>query len=159
MQHSLDPDGTDRALHICFVTDDIQSFTEWMAALFGAEQPAIHDSFPPDIARVMFHGKPSDASFRQAFLSWRGTEIEIIEPGPEPSSWREFLEKNGPGVHHLGFAVRSLDATAAELEGLGAPAQQHGEFPDGRYLYSDATPRLGTMIELLEFTGGPFQSR
>ena len=158
MDHPLDPAVTDRALHVCFVTDDIEAFTAWMADLFGAARPQIHSSFPPEVAQVSYRGEATDGSFRQAFFSWGGTEVEIIEPGPEPSSWREFLERNGPGIHHLGFTVASLDDTAAELEAAGMPTQQHGSFPEGRYLYADSSARMGTMIELLEFNAGPRRS-
>lgn len=153
----IDPAATDRRLHICFVTDDMESFSAWLAALLASEAPPIHSSPAPEIARATYRGQATDATFRQAFLRWGETEIEIIEPGPEPSSWREFLEERGPGIHHLGFTVPDLDGTASDLEAQGCPVVHGGHYPGGRYVYADTAPRLGTLIELLEFEGGPFE--
>lgn len=47
------------------------------------------------------------------------TVVEALEPtGPDTPVGR-FLEKRGPGVHHIAFRVDDLDAELARLKGLG----------------------------------------
>lgn len=59
-----------------------------------------------------------------------GTDVEITEPlGPETPVGR-FLEKRGPGLHHLAFEVDDIEATLARLKAEGVPL-------------IDETPRIG----------------
>lgn len=46
------------------------------------------------------------------------TEIQIGEPAPG-TPHAEYLEKNGPGVHHVGWAVEDLPQLAQELKAKG----------------------------------------
>jgi methylmalonyl-CoA epimerase len=54
-----------------------------------------------------------------AFLPTAGTRIELLEATSEDSPIAKHLERRGPGVHHLTFAVDDLDAALAKLGRLG----------------------------------------
>lgn len=79
--------------------------------------------------------------------------IEIIEPGPEKSAWRDLLDARGPGFHPMGIKTRNLTKQCAYREGRGHELIQIGGFDasGGRYAYFDTMPQLGALIELLEF--------
>ena len=79
--------------------------------------------------------------------------IEIIEPGPEKSAWRDVLEARGPGFHHMAIKTRNLIKQRAYLEERGHELIQIGGFDagGGRYAYFNTMPQLGALIELLEF--------
>ena len=50
-----------------------------------------------------------------------GHRLELLVPlGPETPVGR-FLERRGPGLHHLAFATADLERTLAELAAAGAP--------------------------------------
>ena len=74
-----------------------------------------------------------------------GLQLELIQPNEEPSTWREFLDEHGEGVHHLQQAVDNCKEFGMTLE-------QKGEYGsgDGRYAYLSATKDLKVLIELLE---------
>ena len=57
---------------------------------------------------------------RVAFFRVGEVRIELLEPLGEAGSMARFLEKRGPGVHHIAYAVEDLAARLAELreEGL-----------------------------------------
>jgi 4-hydroxyphenylpyruvate dioxygenase-like putative hemolysin len=76
--------------------------------------------------------------------------IELIEPVGGPSTWQEFLDKHGEGVHHLAFMVKGTDQVVAVLEGQGIPMVQQGDYTGGRYTYLDGESKLGVVLELLE---------
>jgi len=38
--------------------------------------------------------------------------LELIEPVGGPSTWREFLDTRGEGVHHIAFHVPDTEAEA-----------------------------------------------
>lgn len=56
---------------------------------------------------------------RVAFVSVGETHIELVEPSDPASPLAQFLERRGPGVHHLAFAVPSVNAALDELRGRG----------------------------------------
>ncbi len=56
---------------------------------------------------------------RVAFFQVGSLRIELLEPtGPE-SPVAKFLEKRGPGMHHLAFRVEDLEKELARLEAAG----------------------------------------
>jgi 4-hydroxyphenylpyruvate dioxygenase-like putative hemolysin len=54
-----------------------------------------------------------------AFFAFGNAEIELIEPNEHPSCWREFLEKNGSGCHHLALKVKGMKEKVAAFEAGG----------------------------------------
>jgi len=46
--------------------------------------------------------------------------IELLEPTSEESPIARFLEKNGPGIHHIAYEVADIESAIAELQGQGA---------------------------------------
>jgi len=61
-----------------------------------------------------------DQKVKTAFLKVGQTKIELLEPIGEDSSIAKFIEKRGEGIHHIAFAVPSVqDAlNEAEVKGL-----------------------------------------
>ena len=149
MEPGLPEDG--RVAQVCFVTGDIEAAIRWFSALSGLEAPPVQSITAGDEPNALYRGQPATVSCRLAFFRLGNLDIELIEPGPEPSAWREVLETRGPGFHHIAFRTRNMTARTARLEELGAPAIQSGEYSSrtGRYAYHDL-PALGAMVELLE---------
>ena len=46
-------------------------------------------------------------------------KLELLEPHGESGPIHRFLEKHGPGIHHLCFRVRDVAAKCEELKGAG----------------------------------------
>lgn len=65
-----------------------------------------------------------------AFLVIGESRIELLEPTAPDSPVAKFLEKNGPGIHHLAYQVDGLEGRLASLREQGV-----------RLI--DETPRLG----------------
>ncbi|MBW3581938.1 MAG: methylmalonyl-CoA epimerase [Euryarchaeota archaeon] len=87
-----------------------------------------------------------DQKVKTAFLPVGGTNIELLEPTAPDSPVAKFLDKRGPGVHHVAYRV---DDVARELERLKG---------EGVRLV-DETPRRGAGGALIAFlhpkaTGG-----
>ena len=76
--------------------------------------------------------------------------MELIEPDHNASTWRESLDKNGEGLHHIAFVVEGLNEKVTALERKGMPLLQKGEYTGGRYAYIDTLRDLKVIIELLE---------
>jgi methylmalonyl-CoA/ethylmalonyl-CoA epimerase len=54
-----------------------------------------------------------------AFLPAGEGRIELLEPTSEDSPVANFLRKRGPGIHHVCFGVRDIDAAVADLAQRG----------------------------------------
>jgi methylmalonyl-CoA/ethylmalonyl-CoA epimerase len=48
------------------------------------------------------------------------SKIELLEPTSDDSPIAKFLEKNGPGIHHLAYEVEDIEAAIARLKAEGA---------------------------------------
>jgi methylmalonyl-CoA/ethylmalonyl-CoA epimerase len=86
-----------------------------------------------------------------AFLPAGECRIELLEPTSEDSPVAKFLKKRGPGIHHICFAVRDIDATVADLTRRGFRLINSEPAPgaDGKrivFLHPDAGH--GVLIEL-----------
>ena len=54
-----------------------------------------------------------------AFLKLPNTMIELIAPTSPESKLQKFLDKRGPGFHHICYRVDNLEAELSRLKGLG----------------------------------------
>jgi archaellum component FlaG (FlaF/FlaG flagellin family) len=76
--------------------------------------------------------------------------LELIEPIGGPSTWREFLDEKGEGVHHIAFFVKDTGEAVRFLDGVDISVVQQGDYTGGRYTYMDSASALGVALELLE---------
>jgi hypothetical protein len=78
--------------------------------------------------------------------------LEIISPGSAGDGFmRRFLDRSGPGPHHITFNVPSLDATHARLGALGVTTFGGREMPDWRESFlHPKTAGVGTLLQLVE---------
>ena len=78
-------------------------------------------SFYRDSLGMIFSGTEEVPSqlVRVAFLSVGESKIELLEPTSPESPVAKFLEKNGPGVHHLAYGVEDIETAIAKLVSQG----------------------------------------
>jgi len=139
--------GTRFICQIAIVVRDIETATRRFAGLLGMEPPQIMTCNSDGSEEVTFRGKKTPGRARLSFFKMENLDLEFIEPTHDPSTWREFLDTNGPGVHHIAFKARNrMLETAGELETYGYPLIQNGK----RYAYNDSLKELGVILELLD---------
>lgn len=144
--------GMPRDFHVGFVTDDIEASTAFLAGLLGMPVPAVGSTPPPETACTVVAGLPSPQRNRQTYLQWdECIAFEFLTPDQNPGALRDWLDRHGPGVHHLGFAVRCLDASGAAFDRAGYVDLQNGGWDGGRYSYRDTEHELGAIVELLQY--------
>jgi catechol 2,3-dioxygenase-like lactoylglutathione lyase family enzyme len=139
-----------RIVQVGVVVKDIEKAAAAYAALFGVAAPEWSWTDTEDKAHTQFKGRPSPARAKLAFIELKNITLELIEPDSNPSTWREFLDAKGEGVHHIAFEIKGMDDKIALLGKNGMPLIQKGDYEGGRYAYIDGTARLGLILELLE---------
>ncbi|MBK9050602.1 MAG: methylmalonyl-CoA epimerase [Chloroflexi bacterium] len=60
-----------------------------------------------------------DQAVDVAFLPAGESDIELLKPITEDSGVAKFLQKKGPGIHHICFEVEDINATLARLKEKG----------------------------------------
>ena len=142
--------GTNVICQIGLVVRDIERSAKAYADVFGMEMPKIIVTDPEELAHTKFRGASTHARAKLAFFKMGQLSLELIEPVGEPSTWKEFLDAHGEGVHHIAFQVEGMDQVLEFLEGKGISVVQRGDYTGGRYSYVGSAPVLGVIIELLE---------
>src|SRR5436189_2557510 len=61
-----------------------------------------------------------DQKVRVAMLPIGESRVELLEATSPDSPISKFLEKRGPGIHHIAVAVDDIRASLAELKAKGA---------------------------------------
>lgn len=88
-----------------------------------------------------------------ATLAVGDTEIEFIESKRDDSAIRRFLDRNGPGIHHVAFTVSDIDAAVEVLKGsstrLVDEKPQEGK-EGSRVLFIHPSSTAGILFELVE---------
>jgi methylmalonyl-CoA/ethylmalonyl-CoA epimerase len=62
----------------------------------------------------------AEQKVRVAMLRVGESKIELLEPTSDDSPVARFIEKNGPGIHHLAYEVDDIEAAIARLVAEGA---------------------------------------
>jgi catechol 2,3-dioxygenase-like lactoylglutathione lyase family enzyme len=133
--------------HICIAVPDID------AAIAYYESVGIgpwHD-YPP-LEQFTRLDVPDPDGFRR--LDYRyawigGFQLQLVQPGPEPTPQRRFLDERGAGVFHVGFEVPDADAADAQAAGMGVAPLMWGRRDDGSgFTYYDTADRAGVVLEI-----------
>ena len=81
-------------------------------------------------------------------------QIQLCQPGEGKSPYKDFLEKKGEGVYHLGFVVDRVDNSEAELKKLGLKVLSSGRREDGSgFSYMDTVQKAGVTLLIRQSKG------
>lgn len=128
--------------HIAVAVGSMDESLERFAKLFGI----------PVSTRELVASQKTEA----ALLPMGETSLELIEPkGNEGLA--KFLEKRGPGLHHIAVEVEGIEEALAELKSTGVQLIDEVPRVGARghkvaFLHPKATG--GVLIELVEKVGG-----
>lgn len=137
-------------MQVGLVVRDVEASAKRFAEVFGLAVPTPHLTDGLDKTNMRHRGKPSEARAKLAFFNMGSLSLELIEPVGGPSTWKEFLDTKGEGVHHIAFEVPDSEAEERTLGGHGIPLVQKGDYTGGRYAYFEAESKLGVALELLQ---------
>ncbi|MCL2405461.1 MAG: VOC family protein [Defluviitaleaceae bacterium] len=146
--------GTNFVTQVALIVKDIEVTKQKYAQFFGVEVPPTITGGEYAVTGTTYMGNPAPrAGAKLAFFNvGPNLALELIEPNGEQSTWQDFLDKHGEGLHHIAFHVKDMDSKLQACENLGMTTTQRGKFGDasGEYAYLDATKDLKLFVELLE---------
>ena len=125
--------------HIAILVDDLEATVQFWQDALGLEVSHTED-IPGEGAMI-------------AFLPTGDSEIELVRPTTGDSGLARYLDKRGPGMHHICLEVDDIAGMLARLKAKGI--QLINEEPkigsDGRkYAFVHPKSAHGVMVELYE---------
>lgn len=127
--------------HIAIVVPDLDEAMDFWVETLGL--PLAHVEHVPD----------QDVDV--AFLPSGESEIELLEPISEESGVARFLNKRGPGMHHICFEVDDIEAMLARMKAAGVPLiNEEPTIGTGGKKIAFVHPKGtgGVLVELYELT-------
>jgi methylmalonyl-CoA/ethylmalonyl-CoA epimerase len=138
-----------RITQIGIVVKNIEKARVDWAKFLGIEEQPIVETEGWEATHATFRGKPSRARAKLTFFQLENIVLELIEPIGKPSTWQEFCDKTGGGLHHIAFNIEDLNGTLEKFGKADIGIEQKGDYEGGCYTYMDSTGKLGGIIELL----------
>lgn len=136
-------------IQIALVVRDIQNAAATWAEFFNIPAPEIQIALPSDSQNLTYRGKQAFYGQKMAVIQLEHFTIELIEPDENDSTFREFLDHHGNGVHHLGFQVGDQrDAIVEELEEMGYEMRTVGYYPGSSWTIVDCENDLGVNLNI-----------
>jgi methylmalonyl-CoA/ethylmalonyl-CoA epimerase len=125
--------------HVAIVISDIETALAFWKDALGMDLSHIED-VPAENSQV-------------AFLPAGDSEIELVLPTSSDSGLARYLEKRGPGMHHICLEVDDLEAMLMQLKEKGV--QLINEEPvygsnGKKYAFIHPKSASGVMVELYE---------
>lgn len=146
MDNSIDLKGF---IQVALVVEDIEKAARTWADFFGVPVPEISDTPPSHNPNLTYRGKEAYYGLKFAVIQANGFVIELHEPGEGESTFKEYLDRHGNGVHHLGFcAGERRDAIVGELEEKGYSMRTIGYYPGGSWTIVDCEDDLGVNLNI-----------
>jgi len=125
--------------HVALVVSNIdEALSFWQSAL-GIELDHLED-VPRENSTI-------------AFLPLGDSEVELVQPTSDDSGIAKYLEKRGPGMHHICLEVDDIIEMLAQLKGKGI--QLIHEEPvtaasGKKYAFIHPKAAFGVLVELYE---------
>lgn len=137
---------------VAFIVEDHVAGAQQIGRMFGIARWLGWRYTADYVPSREYRGEPGDFE-SLALVADFGPQLELIAPLSGRSVFADFLERSGPGLHHLGYFVDSVEREKARLESMGLTMVQsaggHGLDGDGLIAYFEV-PTTGAYLELIQ---------
>jgi len=125
--------------HLAVVVNDVDQALEFWRDALGLDFGGVEEVASEEV--------------KVGFLEVGDSHIELVQPTTEDSGVAKYLDKKGPGMHHLCLEVEDIEVVMQKLTGKGY--QMINETPRSRdngtrYAFVHPKSTGGVMIELYE---------
>ena len=137
-------------IQINIVVKDIETAAEKWAEILGVEKPEVQRRRLEGGENYTYRGEPESCELLVAGIPMEGFVLELHQPAGGPSSFQEYLDKHGNGVHHIGFEVGGdRDAVIESLQEAGFDTNRTlGIYPGSSWTIVDSEDVLGVNLNI-----------
>ena len=133
---------------ISFVVKDLGDAERFFTEKMGV--PRFFRFTDVEVHEARYRGNPGDFNMHLSLGYAGNSQIELIQHLSGHSIYKEFLDKRGEGLHHLGFIVPDHDKIIADFAANGFPVIQSGRIgnnPGVKFAYFDTEAVIGAVME------------
>jgi len=136
--------------HVGVVVRDMDKTIEYLSSLgIGPFQasggaPWVEVPFKGEV-----RGKPAEWKLKISNARVGEVVIELLQPSEGENALKDFLESNGEGIHHIGFAVEDINKELTNLAQQGVKVLMSAKGPrGGGFGYFETNAFGGIITEL-----------
>src|SRR5262245_18956843 len=133
---------------IAFVVKDITAAERFLTEKMGV--PRFFRLNDVEVHEPSYRGGVGNFHMHLSLGYAGNSQIELIQHLSGQSIYKEFLDKRGEGLHHLGFIVPDHDKVIADFTANGFPVIQSGRIgnsPGVKFAYFDPKAIIGAIME------------
>ena len=142
----------DQFIQVNIIVDDIHKAAKAWAALLGVPEPEIWTNHLKSNGEYpyTYRGKDIPCDLQMCVIDMGSWVLELHQVDETPSTFREFINKHGQGVHHLGFEVGDdRDEVIKELKAMGFDTERTiGIYPGSSWTIVDTEDVLGVNLNI-----------
>jgi hypothetical protein len=94
---------------VALVVNDLEKSMRECTETMGWGPWTIYEYNPPRLHDVLVRGVPQEFTWIGAETPVGSTYIELLQPLEGSSVFREFIDRRGEGLHHIGYWAKSMD--------------------------------------------------
>jgi methylmalonyl-CoA/ethylmalonyl-CoA epimerase len=131
--------------HICIVVKDIEKTKNYYESIGIGPWT----EYPPLIEYTKLNVIDEKGFFATRFVYTKigDLQLQLVQPGEGKTIYKEFLEKQGEGVFHIGFEVADIDTVDKQLTENGLNILASGRRDDGSgFSYYDTRQHAGVTL-------------
>jgi methylmalonyl-CoA epimerase len=125
--------------HVAIAVRDLEAAIAWYGEMFGAT--------------VEHRERVESDGVEEALIKVADSYIQLLTPTRDDSPVAKYLEKNGEGLHHVGYRVADAEATLQSYKANGGRSIDEHARPGSRgttVAFLHPKGAWGTLIELVE---------
>jgi len=137
---------------VAFVVRDLEQAQSFFTKKMGISRFYVIQNFGNRATDKTYRGRPTEHNFAIALAYSGDTQIELIQHLSGDSCYKDFLQRRGEGMQHLGFFLEDREQykqVLAEFGKNGFPVLQSGCFGDAGYTYFDTENAIGAVMEIV----------
>lgn len=142
---------------VAFVVKNLDAGLEFFNRTMGVQRFLVIDDFGRKATATTYRGRPVEHNFKLALAYSGDTQIELIQHLEGETCYKEFLDRRGEGLHHLGFFLDDDARYQGALDALGKAGYavlMSGQFGNTRYTYFDTEAAIGSIMEIVYLDAG-----
>jgi catechol 2,3-dioxygenase-like lactoylglutathione lyase family enzyme len=130
--------------HICIVVHDLGK----TAAYYESIGIGPWQDYPPltEYTDLRVPNRHAFQGLRYKFVDLDNFQLQLCQPPELDCPQRQFLQKRGEGVYHIGFES-DIDAAAEQGQALGLAVTMRGQRENGSgFIYFDTRDQAGVVL-------------
>jgi catechol 2,3-dioxygenase-like lactoylglutathione lyase family enzyme len=139
---------------IAVVVHDLERALDRYWRVLGIGPWSIYTYGPAIMREMTYMGQQAEFTMRLALAQAGGVVFELIQHLDGDTIYKDFLDRHGEGLHHMGVYVPDLHLAIEQALAEGYRVLQsgygYGKRGDGGFAYLSTSNDLGAITELIE---------